>query len=259
MLRMKVCGEPFFAATTVFNPNAFPKSLKNKVEAACYRLALLFHSKQQLRETIREAASDFLMHLHRNWNGYTGASTKSRKDAIVYADGVAYLSEFHQFLFQTKSFLDVLAILICQLLNPKSDPVKGFNKEKVDGRKISGGKLTTWLERSWGGEDAKKREIVGILRHHGGDWITDVVNFRDTLAHFGEINGFEHMRVHVTKDAAEPRLVDVAMPSMPDGTDIVEYAETVKAKLGSFCEELLAALPIEHRLVGSWKPATDKF
>lgn len=246
-------------ASALLNPNAFPQTARPEAVFAERRLALVLWNANDVRDQIQKGAGAFLANLRRDWQ-QCRAAAHSRPDLalIALADGLGYLSAAHSVFYELKAFLDLYARLICKLIAAGVGP-PGFNKGKVDGTEIAGGRFVNWI-RGCSSETVPHRiELAEHIAKSSRDWITTAVSYRDALGHFRDIPGFRHMRVPVSKGPAAISLMDVLPPEMPDAQRLDEYAQTLSHELCRFVAATIPLVPqVETSLLEPWERAAKR-
>lgn len=243
-------------ATALLNANAFPEVAHSEATSAARRLAVVLRNAAALSGEIDKAAAAFLTHLQRNWAAYVSAARRQPElQHIAYSDGLHYVSAMHSILYEFKAFLDLYTRLLGKLITPGGAPT-GFNKDKVDGVELSGGRVVKWI----GAQPARKLPHKAALRDKivtaSRDWITPAVRFRDTLGHFRDLPGFRHMRVPLTNGPESIALSDILRPEMPDGKGLDEYALTLYNQLGEFVAATVRLAPLVNEgLLEPWDRA----
>jgi hypothetical protein len=185
------------------------------------------------------------------------AAIKTRGDVehIAFADGLGYLACLHSILYEMKAFLDLFVRLICRLVSASGGPV-GFNKGKVAGREIAGGRLINWLIAQPASVLAKRDSLVALFTDASEGWITSAVNTRDTLGHYRDLPGFRHMRLSLSQGHATFSQSDILSPQMPDGEDLVAYARKLRARLCTLISHVLPLIPnVRPELHEKWDAA----
>lgn len=254
---MIICGTSMMTSTSLINPNAFPQHIKKEVTAAANKFALFLNARTELIRSIELARGDMFEHLNRNWILYKQASSKREDIAMVaYSDGLTYMSAFNLFLYELKAFLDIFSQIICLLIDKDSSPVKGFNKAKIDGEKISGGKLINWIRNIGNEAISFKLELLALITKNCTEWINDTVKYRDDLAHEKGIVGFRHMNIPVSHGPNRLTRESIQEPVMPNGINILDYSNNVCENLSKLIEEVLSIIPeMKNDLNTTWDQA----
>jgi len=238
-IRIIFIGHLTAAANAIFNPNGFPGELQREVTICANRFALYLHNSSLLASAIEKDRSEFLSILSANANDLESAcNSRPELRVVAYTDGLRHLMIFHSILYSLKSFLDVFAILVCRIINPRTSPTT-FGSKKINGKEISGAKLARWVERSSPASFSKKLQLKDLVLSHSRDWISDAVGYRDTLAHFGEIKGMEVMSIpgHAAKPPFDTE--NIRLPKLPSGELLSDYCSELVTKLGIFLDAVI--------------------
>lgn len=241
--------------TAVFNGNAFPDELNTESTVCANRLSIFLYSVEDVNHSLKVTLSDFQKQLLSQSKDLCSASSK-RADLhlVAYSDGLEYLTAFHLALYSLKSFLDVYARLICKLINNKTTSTT-FGAKKNKGVKVSGEKLAKWISSS-PDSFTEKEQLVEVVRSHGSTWITEAVNYRDTLAHYRDIDGMIDMRLELDKLSNTNSLQKIENPILPNGQNLNQFLQTTLDNLGSFLDETMALLPnVDQKLLSTWENA----
>jgi hypothetical protein len=133
-------GPHRWKAAAVFNPNAYPPGVRQIVDACGSRLALLLLHTLSMRHALEQDMTDFQDAVLRQRDEMaTAVARRPDLTGVAVYDGLVHIAELHSCLNTLKSFLDVYARLIGQLINPTND--WSFGKANVDGFQLSGGRL----------------------------------------------------------------------------------------------------------------------
>jgi hypothetical protein len=251
-----VCAPPMVCATAMLNANAVPPTAEAEVHAAAQRLAIFLHHVNTLPLELDIARKDFHVHLQRNWDGYVAAAkTRTDLEYIAFADGLGYLARLHAILYEFKAFLDLFGRLLCRLVSSQPGP-PGFNKGKVAGRDISGGRLINWLSGHSLDCLPNRDALIHGLSTASHEWITGAVEIRNTLGHFRDLPGFRHMRISVSRGPAKISPADILLPEMPDGRDLITYAMQLRSQLCQLASDTLPLVPgVKCELNEKWDTA----
>ena len=199
------------------NPNSVPQIAKSEFSAAERRLAIFLHHTKRMPNELEIARRDFFNHLAGNWVNYRAATRdKDHIEFVSYSDGLGYLSRLHSILYEMKAFLDLYSRFVVRLLSDKPGP-NGFNKAKIDGEELSGGRLINWLAGHTTEQLSTRNALVELFTRASREWITRAVHLRDELGHYRDLRGFKHMRISVTKGPAKPKPRDIFAPELSDG------------------------------------------
>ncbi|MBL8402182.1 hypothetical protein [Accumulibacter sp.] len=230
--------------------------MEKEFNAAARRLAIFLHHVELLPAELDFVRHEFYVHLNRNWTEYV-AAVKQKPDLeyIAYADGLAYVSRLHSVLYEFKAFLDIFARLVVRLVLPRPGP-NGFNKGKVEGIELSGGRLMNWLAEQQVQALPHRDALVASLVAASHEWITEAVSLRDTLGHYRDVPGFSHMRISVPRGPKNLKQKDILPPEMPSGQDVTTYAVTLRDRLCNLVSETLPLLPgVTPNLNETWQSA----
>ena len=141
--RVFLVGPETWEASKVFNPVAFPEHVRDLAISCMDCLSMLSFSVNQVEPNIESDRREFLKRLRTN-KAFEGFTPDPNKPIVIVYHNAKFLVALHMILYSTKSFLDVYAQLVSKLIDPKAE-IFGFNKSKVDGKKIKGGRLINWL------------------------------------------------------------------------------------------------------------------
>ena len=251
-----VCSPRMVCATAMLNGNGFPPELESEAAAVARRLAIFLHHVDVLPSEIENSNRAFFDHLIRNWAPYL-AAIKKRGDVehIAFSDGLGYLACLHSILYEMKAFLDLFVRLICRLAAATGGPL-GFNKGKVAGSEIAGGRFINWLVGQPTNLLPNRDPLVALFTDVSEAWITDAVSTRDTLGHYRDLPGFCHMRISLSQCPATLSRSDILSPQMPDGQDLVEYVQRLRERLCVLVSDVLPLLPnVRPELHEKWRTA----
>ncbi|MGR8951540.1 MAG: hypothetical protein ACU83V_03905 [Gammaproteobacteria bacterium] len=241
-------------ATAIFNGNAFPETANKSSLACANRLAIFLYNIDEIKYALRSSYDDFTSQLILHSNDLIGAAN-SRADLrfVVYSDGLEYLTSFHSALYSLKSFLDVYARLICLLINPHTDATT-FGAKKIDGKQISGGKFLKWIDGNSPSTYENKEILMNVIICHSSKWITEAVNYRDTLAHYRDIENMVDLRLPLENVKNSIDINSVQLPIFINGEGLDTYLERILTNLGLFLDDTISLLPnVDMKLVSSWK------
>jgi hypothetical protein len=167
---------------------------------------------------------------------------KPELEYIAYADGLAYVARLHSVLYEFKAFLDIFTRMSCKLISGPGGP-NGFNKGKVAGVKISGGKFINWLAGHSVDRLSSRDSLITVLHKASKEWITNAVDLRDALAHYRELPGLRHMRISVSHGPVNLTQEHISWPEFPGGEALSTFVTTLRARLCGLVAELLSLLP----------------
>lgn len=251
-----VCSSPMVCATALMNANSVPSSVEPEFKAASQRLAIFLQHTLLLSTDITSARQDFYRHLSRNWHPYrTAVLQKLDLEYIAYADGLGYIARLHSVLYEFKAFLDIFTRMACKLVPGPAGP-NGFNKGKVGGVELSGGRFINWLAGHSVENLPFRDAIVTLLTNASREWITTAVGLRDALSHYRELPGLRHMHISVTNGPVNLSPEHISWPELPDGQVLPIFTATLRERLCSLVAELLPLLPdIKANLNEGWPQA----
>lgn len=241
-------------ATAIFNGNAFPDHFQREVDVSANRFALFLHNTTLIGPAIQKDLSEFIGMLGAHATDLELAS-KSRSDLriVAYFDGLAHLMTFHSILYSLKAFLDVFARLTCKLINPATKPIT-FGSKQLEGRAVSGGKLAKWIEGSSPDSFSNKLPLRDVILTHSRNWISEAVVYRDTLAHYQEIQGMDRMHVPIYAVNAPYAPEHVRLPRLPNGKLLDAYSSELMGRLGTFLDDAIFLLPnIKPEMIEPWQ------
>jgi hypothetical protein len=251
-----VCSSPMVCATALMNANSVPAHVEAEFKAAVQRLAIFLQHTLLLSDDLSSARQDFYRHLSRNWHPYRAAvQQKPELEYIAYADGLGYVARLHSILYEFKAFLDIFTRMACRLIAGSGGP-NGFNKGKVHGVEISGGRVINWLLGHSVDRLSSRDTLATVLANASREWITNVVDLRDAMSHYRELPGLRHMRISVSNGPLNIMQEHILWPELPDGEALPIFAATLRARLCLLIAELLSLLPnIKAGLNEGWPQA----
>ena len=236
-------GPHTWATYAIFNANAFPESLENNVKVCSTRLALCFLYLDELKINIIKARHDFLMSL-KKYRADVEQGPQNKKDdlrVIAYSDGLRYVAGLFGFLNSVKSFLDVYANLMGNLISPELN--WSFKRGKIKGENIAGGKILRWLECCSNKNFSYAESLSEVTLFHSITWMTSLVSYRDNLSHYNDLAGFVHMHVPLYKESPWYRENEISGPTMPHGDAVEEYCTMIVMRLAEYIRETVLILP----------------
>jgi len=241
-------GPENWKASHVFNPNAFPKHVRNLVFSCMDCLSMFIFSVNQVEPNIKRDRKQFLDKL-RTDRAFDGFIPDPDKPCVIIYHNAKFLVALHLVLYSVKSFLDIYAQLASKLVVPKST-IFGFNEGAVDGKQIKGGRLVNWLRESAPDTFTSAGTLASAIIAHVYLWIGETVDWRDSLIHHGEIPNLRPMVVPLQCEPRSVKTNHILLPQMPNGTDVVTYCNETRENLFRFIRETLVLLPnIDLRLV----------
>jgi hypothetical protein len=162
-------------------------------------------------------------------------------DMLIEEPKILY--EIEAFLFQTKSTLDVLAQLVAILFDLKS----------VNTYSEGGANLTNSLKKN-PPKNLKSiaEDLIPIVAKYR-QWVLNIVDMRDEVTHYSELEGFSCFIIHTYKGGGS---VDISYPAMPDGKRARNYLEKAWKTLLDMITEIM---PILARVAAQRKiPTTTR-
>ena len=91
------------------------------------------------------------------------------------------------------------------------------------------------------------------------EWITAVVNHRDTVAHYRDLPGFRQIHIRLTNGPATVNESDICLPMMLDGIELASFVEELRSKLGAFVEASSRILPsVDFAKLETWLDASRR-
>lgn len=250
-----VCSPPMVCATAMLNANGFPSDLEPEATAVARRLAIFLHHVSAMPSEIEKSRNAFFGHLNRNWLQYVAAVKSREVEHIAFADGLGYVACLHSILYEMKAFLDFFARLACRLIGKTGGP-PGFNRAKVAGRELAGGRFINWLVAQPLAVLSSRDSLAAAFTHASETWITTAVLARDTLGHYRDLPGFRHMRISLSQGPSTPTPSDILSPQMPNGMTLVEYVHGLRGAPCVLISDVLPLLPnVRAELHEKWETA----
>lgn len=242
MISIVVVDPHFWNASALFNPNAFPERAKAEAALCGDRLAILAHSVDVLK---REPGLDRarLLTQVRNNPAWAGFKPDAAKPAQLSFHDLSFMTGLYSALIMLKSLLDLYARLVRTLLVPKAD-VFGFSSGEYKGRKnLAGGKFLRWLDHSTPTSFSNRDEFVAIFLQHLDEWLDQAVHYRDRIVHDGFLPGVSEVTAPLNKTLDALAEGDVRLPTMPDGTEVTTYCDSLVSRTEDLIFETLSFLP----------------
>ena len=231
----------FWKAAALFNPNAFPETVRGHAATCGDRLAILTHSVEIVMNEPGLNRSRLLEQIRAD-PGFKGFKPQQDKPAILVFHNLHFVSGLYSALIALKSLLDLYSRLVAGLLVPKAT-VFGFSSGQYEGRNISGGKFLRWIERSAPTTFENREILVSVFLGHINRWVDEAVSYRDAVVHDGFIRGLREVMVPLDKTLTELNAGDLLLPMMPDGTAVTEYCDRLVAQTRTLMAETLPLLP----------------
>ncbi len=229
-------------AAAILNANAFPPALEQEATTTARRIAIFLHHVNALPLELDRSRQDLYAHLRRNWESYVTVKARSGVEYIAFADGLGYLACLHSILYELKACLDLFTRLLCRLVSTEPAP-PGFNKGRIEGHELAGGRLINWLSGRPSEVLPNRDALVGRIHAASQQWITAAIGVRDALGHYRDLPGFRHMRVSISNGPATISPDDILPPEMPNGSDLVTYALEHRNQLCGFLSDVLRMTP----------------
>jgi hypothetical protein len=138
--------------------------------------------------------------------------------------------------------MDLYSRLISRLLVPTAT-LFGFNKGQFGGRKLSGGRLLSWIEQSAPKSFENGQRLVSILLQHLDAWLQETIELRDAVTHDGGIPGLVEATVSLDRKPQEIGEGDITLPAMPSGEAVTDYGTRLVDNVRILISETLPLLP----------------
>lgn len=235
-------GPERWAAYGVFNANADSDDLKTIADSCALRLALLMIQADALQRELQRELHQFTSMLYIDEYDFSGnLIAKPNPGILLFSDGIGYTGALYSFLNTLKSFLDIYAKLMGKLISRQL--CWTFKRAKVGSEIIAGGTLINWLLKSAPSTYQNARKLAAITTRCSEEWITNLVDYRDTISHYSDIKGFQHMQV--TLIPSKPCFIPstISLPKMPDGRELNVYVSDILTLLKIFISESIVILP----------------
>jgi hypothetical protein len=180
------------------------------------------HGVKYHLETIRKEVIKRVEEFQKDYKAGSGVSTEIKNPRLVY--------ETEAFLYQVKSSLDLLV----QALGSRIPPLVSMTTFRKKGRTgPAGGVVITALSHNF-------PELAGLFEKHRSQWIQNLVEMRDTVAHYSQLREF-HCFIE------EPFLgkgqITIHFPSMPTGERVDTYCEETYINLLDLYNTVLNMMP----------------
>ena len=236
-----IVGKEIVDAQTIFNPNAFLGVVRPDVIACSEHLAVFYYSKRIILNEVNSGINNFYLEIKGN-KAFSGFKPSKSKNLRVYYQDITYLAGLHSLLLSVKSFLDVYTKVMIKSVDPKSS-TSGFKKGTFNGNKISGGNFLKWLKNSVSASTLDKDKLIRYIEQQSHGWITEIVDWRDVIAHKGLLRGLDYMSIELNCPISKVKKSDINLPKMPNGTDIVSFCNKLDNNLKDFIHNTLILLP----------------
>ncbi|OGW38580.1 MAG: hypothetical protein A2Y97_13165 [Nitrospirae bacterium RBG_13_39_12] len=219
------------------------------------QFALIENSLNNTKTLIEKQKIEFLKILSKD-PSFKGFTPDPQKPAIAFYHNLAFLTHFISFFVYFKAFLDQYARFVSRLIDSRSS-IFGFNKQNIDGRKISGGRLINWLRSSTPSDCANCSKLADIFIRHVLEWIDEIIQLRDSLVHSPYFLAEYNISILINSSTSMLSLDNLSPPKIP-GTniEILLYMEQALKRLYTLVYETLPLLPnvdfsmlpnLEHR------------
>ncbi len=237
-----VVGKLSWKSSGIFNPNAFPSALRSTAMNCGDQLALIENSLSNTTTLIEKQKIEFLKILQKD-PSFKGFTPDPQKPAIAFYHNLAFLTHFISFFVYFKAFLDQYARFVSKLIDSRSS-IFGFNKQNIDGQKISGGRLINWLRSSTPSDCANCSKLADIFIRHVVEWIDEIIQLRDSLVHSPYFLAEYNISIPLNSSTSMLSLDNLSPPKIP-GTDIeiLLYMEQALKRLYTLIYDTLPLLP----------------
>jgi len=229
---------------TVFNENAYPVHLEKEVGFCGKKLSMFLYACRKYQVDIISSRDELSKEIIKNWAELNALSAeKTDFNFVIAHDDLPHDSSFYLVFYELKSFLDVFAKLLCKMLNEKVSPV-AFKHGVVREKRYAGAGFPDWILKLRVANCRSKQELHDTIIRHSAKWITQAVDFRDTLCHHKEIDGYKPTYYLMPKHAASFDMDLFRLPEMPDGTRTPHYVTAIRECLGVFVDEMLSLMTL---------------
>ncbi len=241
-MKIVMVGQERWSTYGVFNANAYPDGVGDVVTACGTRAAIFLVHMSELKSEVATDRLRFAESLESQRDDLTRALTgHSGPSPVGYFDGLGYLTALYGCLLSLKSFLDVYAQLMAKVILPRTSMT--FKRANVGNVDLSGGKFINWLNRSAPSSFGKAAFLADLTKKHSNEWITPCVSYRDTLTHYADLPGIQHMSIRFRTIPPVFDFREIEEPTMPDGTPVVSYCGDILDKLRSYVQQSVVILP----------------
>lgn len=233
-------------SSSYFNPNAFPDNARDRAKWTSSRFAILHSQIKLIHRQIEIDKRNFILHLEAPEMGLKEAMSRRNLDRFIAKfDGLELMIQLHGLFYALKSFLDLYAALMSELVMPGQPNT--FGSSTVDGENISGGRFVKWLRNSSPAAFPNAEALADILQRESLCWITSAVAHRDTLGHYRDIENIHSWQVPLSQitHSSDPVYSDneLRAPQMPDGTLVDDYAVEIGRKVRSLVQITITQFP----------------
>ena len=240
-----VVGKLSWKSIGIFNPNAFPPELRSTAMNCGDQLALIENSLSNTTTLIENQKNEFLKILQKD-PSFKGFTPDPQKPAKAFYHNLAFLTDFISFFVYFKAFLDQYARLVSKLIDSRSS-IFGFNKQKIDGRKISGGRLINWLRNSTPSDCKNCFKLAELFNQHVVEWIDETIKLRDSLVHSPYFLAEYSISIPLTKSTSMLSPDNLNPPMIPGtNVEISLYMEQALKSLYTLVYDTLPLLPNEE-------------
>ena len=237
-----VVGKLSWKSIGIFNPNAFPSELRNTAMNCGDQLALIENSLSNTTTLIENQKNEFLKILQKD-PSFKSFTPDPQKPAKAFYHNLAFLTDFISFFVYFKAFLDQYARLVSKLIDSRSS-IFGFNKQKIDGRKISGGRLINWLRNSTPSDCENCFKLAELFNQHVVEWIDETIKLRDSLVHSPYFLAEYSISIPLTKPTSMLPPDNLNPPMIPGtNVEISLYMQQALKSLYTLVYDTLPLLP----------------
>jgi hypothetical protein len=171
---------------------------------------------------------------------------------------------FHGFLVSLKSLLDLMGTAWARIADATTSS-RGFHKATIGKDQLAGGRLANWFRGACPHRFSDRLRAAQIIEEHSRRWITEAVEYRDTLAHKGTIGGLAPLAVRAEIKTSTPNARtgdfrqiykphEVAVPRMPDQTPVRDYCHLAAANAERFLLEMAKLFALDKSRVPPGPP-----
>ncbi len=237
-----VVGKLSWKSIGIFNPNAFPSKLRSTAMNCGDQLALIENSLSNTTTLIEKQKVEFLKILQKD-PSFKGFTPNPQKPAIAFYHNLAFLTHFISFFVYFKAFLDQYARFVSRLIDSRSS-IFGFNKQNIDGHKISGGRLINWLRNSAPSDCANCSKLAEIFIRHVIEWINETIQIRDSLVHSPYFLAEYSISIPLNSSTSMLSSDNLSPPKIPGtNVEILIYMEQALKSLYTLVYDTLPLLP----------------
>jgi len=219
----------------IFNPNDWDRKSKPIIHLCAINYGLLIYTSKMINDIFAKAhvlCTSSLENIRLQWKKAKWELSKSN----YFVDVPQLHLSIHSFLSSIKTFLDVIAQLICteQLVSVE---IHGFHKK---GKSV-GGQLLQILENNATKINKDKAALLqDLIIKHKALWIDNAVNNRDLLIH---PEGFSKIMfaLVLSEKNGNLNLDEILKPSF-DGITFDKYAINMLSSIETFSKEFLKYL-----------------